>query len=85
MQQVKIFAGYKDEHKLQEVINDWFIENDGKVKVIRILQSQSGDVDYQITISIFYYTSEVKNISASRVSVLSEEEMWKKEGRENRF
>ena len=54
MEQVAIFYGESNEAGLQKSVNAWLSQNNGKVEIVRILQSQSGRLDRYTTISIFY-------------------------------
>lgn len=56
MEQIEIFYKCNDEDGLQKAVNAWLIENNGKVEVTRIFQTQSGRTDRHTTVSIFYKT-----------------------------
>jgi hypothetical protein len=65
-EQVKIFANntysvgswsYTEENNLESIINVWLSSNNGKIEIVRVLQSQ-GDIDSYVTLSIFYKKTE---------------------------
>ena len=54
VEQVAIFYRTNDEAGLQKEVNTWLSQNNGKVEIVRILQSQSGGLNRYTIISIFY-------------------------------
>ena len=55
VEQVVVFQITNDPVVLQNEVNAWLRQNNGKVEIVRVLQSQSGN-HHVITISIFYKT-----------------------------
>ena len=54
VEQVAIFCVRNDEAGLQKAVNAWLSQNNGAVEIVRVLQTASGRLDRNLTISIFY-------------------------------
>ncbi len=50
---VEIFHSRTNEKKLQKELNQW-LENNTNINIVKILQTQSGRLDREVVISIFY-------------------------------
>lgn len=53
MIQTEIFRATNDEKGLQEKLNNWLNENPN-IEIITVLQSQSGRLERNVVITIFY-------------------------------
>lgn len=54
VEQVVVFQQTNNPDVLQNEVNAWLRQNHGKVEIVRVLQSQSGRLNYYVTITIFY-------------------------------
>lgn len=54
MEKVKIFFNRGNSEALEGRINLWLSEMGDKIEITRVLQDASGQLDHQITITIFY-------------------------------
>ena len=54
VEQIAIFYKTNDEYGLQQAVNAWLNQNNGRVEIVRVLQTASGRIDRTLTISIFY-------------------------------
>jgi len=54
MEQIKTFQVADNVVELENQVNKWLVEKEGKIAIRERLQSSSGHISQYVTISIFY-------------------------------
>lgn len=57
VEQVVVFQHENEPKVLQDQVNAWLRQNHGKVEIVHVLQTQSGRLNYYVTVTIFYKKS----------------------------